>query len=182
VGGYFTPNTVLVPRRILDYVGLFDLELGGNADWDLWLRIAAAGHPARYVDERLAYYRIHSQNMSRDSAHMRETRLRTLRKLLRAFPDVVAESLEELRQAAEEAAGMNAWIQSLEEAKAWHEQQAKGWREAKVWHEQQAKGWQEAKVWHEQQARSWQSEAERLAAQLRRVPAPLRWWLERERP
>jgi len=76
VGGYFTPNTALVPRRILDSVGLFDPELGGNADWDLWLRIAAAGYPARYVDEKLANYRIHAHGMSSDAAHMSETRLR----------------------------------------------------------------------------------------------------------
>ena len=242
LGGYFTPNTVLVPRRILDCVGLFDPELGGNADWDLWLRIAAAGYSARYIDDKLAYYRIHGLNMSRDRIHMDETRSRTLHKLLRASPDAVADGLEELRRTVEEASGATAWIRSLEEAKAWNEQQVKNWQaeadrlealnraleEAKAWHQQQTKNWQaeaerlealnraleEAKAWHEQQAKNWQEEADRrqaeaerlqadiecrrleaknlhtgieglqaqaelLTAQLRRVPAPLRWFLER---
>lgn len=165
VGGYFTPNAVLLPRRVLDCVGLFDSELGGHADWDLWLRIAAAGYPARYVDEKLVNYRIHAQSMSRDSAHMRETRLQTLRKLLRAYPDVVVESFEELRRAAEDAAAQQDWIRSLVESNAWNAQHARNWQG-----EAERRETVIAKL---------QTESEQLAARLRRVPAPLRRWLQR---
>jgi glycosyltransferase involved in cell wall biosynthesis len=129
VGGYFPPQTVLVRRTVLDRVGLFDPALGGCADWDLWLRIAASGFPVQYVDERLVYYRLHQQSMSRDVEHMSETRLQTLRKLLREFPDVVAEALDEMRlQFDAYFQESQAWISRLTEANKFHQQQAEYWK------------------------------------------------------
>jgi glycosyltransferase involved in cell wall biosynthesis len=157
VGGYFPPAAALVPRSILDQVGAFDIELGGHADWDLWLRIAAAGYPVRYVDEKLAYYRRHNRNMSRERENMNSTRRQAIEKLLRSSPDRVGGALNELIRNVEEqftantalqhelrrmdaelaSARRNAaayfeetqsWISSLESAKNWHEQQAATWK------------------------------------------------------
>jgi len=111
VGGYFSPQTVLVRRTALDQVGLFDPTLGGHADWDLWLRIAASGFPVRYVDEQLVYYRVHKDSMSRNVDHMRSTRLQTLRKLLGRFPDVVAGAIDELCRTADEQFAANRFLQ-----------------------------------------------------------------------
>lgn len=157
VGGYFPPTSAMVPRAVLEQVGVFDAELGGHADWDLWLRIAAAGYPARYVNEKLAYYRRHNEGMSRDQEHMRATRRQTFQKLLRSHPDRVAGALDDLvrnveqqfhansamqhllqqmdseltslrRSSDEYFAESQSWMASLEQAKNWHEQQAAVWR------------------------------------------------------
>jgi hypothetical protein len=49
--------TVMVPRRVLDEVGLFDERREVHIeDWDLWLRIAAR-HPLGYLAETFAYHR-----------------------------------------------------------------------------------------------------------------------------
>jgi GT2 family glycosyltransferase len=186
LGGYFTPHTVLVPRRVLDSVGLFDPELGGHADWDLWLRIVAAGHLARYIDEKLAFYRLHGQSMSKDSAHMAETRSRTLHKLLRTSPDAVADSIYELQRVVEEAAGQGAWIRSLEEANSWHMQQARNWQtESEHWqteaeHRQTEAAHRQTQIGHQKiEIEGLRTQIERLTAQLRRAPVALRWLLER---
>jgi glycosyltransferase involved in cell wall biosynthesis len=49
--------TVMVPRRVLDAVGVFDERREVHIeDWDLWLRIAAS-YPIGYLDEPLAFHR-----------------------------------------------------------------------------------------------------------------------------
>lgn len=96
VGGYFTPNTVLVPRTVLDKVGGFDVTLGGSADMELWMRIACEGYAAHFIAEKLAYYRLHDANMSLDTAHMSETRLRALEKITTRYPLRVARAMDEI--------------------------------------------------------------------------------------
>ncbi len=118
LGGYFSPQTVLVRKTVLDHVGLFDPELGGHADWDLWLRIAAAGYAAQYVDEKLVYYRIHQHNMSADLDHMRATRSQTLRKFFRLFPDAAAGAIDEICRTADELFIANRILQAQVRA-AW---------------------------------------------------------------
>jgi len=153
VGGYFTPNTVLMPRRVLDRVGPFDPNLGGHADWDLWLRVAAAGFSVRYVDDRLAYYRIHGENMSGNLEHMRATQLLTLRKLFHAFPDAAAGAVGELCRNTEEQFIGNQFLQSQLQAanNRASEVQSRGLRT------------QEERDWHAQQTQRWKREAERLS-------------------
>lgn len=179
VGGYFTPNTVLMPRQVLDRVGLFDPELGGNADWDLWLRIAAAGFPVRYLDERLAYYRIHGENMSGNLEHMRATRLLALRKLFRAFPDAAAAAVGELSRSTEEQFIANQFLQGQlrafengiselqAEAQTAERRFADYFRETQAW----IASLEEAKSWHESQAEHWRTEAEHWRTEAEQLTA-----------
>jgi glycosyltransferase involved in cell wall biosynthesis len=72
--------TTLFRRQIVDAVGHFDPALNGSDDWDLWLRIAAAGHLFHCVGEPLAEYRVHPGMTSRDDLMMARTALAVLDK------------------------------------------------------------------------------------------------------
>jgi glycosyltransferase involved in cell wall biosynthesis len=60
------PSCVLLRRKCLREVGLFDPDLSVSADIDMWIRIAHAGYEIGYVDEFLFHYRILSNSMSRN--------------------------------------------------------------------------------------------------------------------
>ncbi len=63
----FVPfSSVVIRRECLDKAGLFDEELGSSEDWDLLLRISVF-FEFRYIDEPLLYYRLHSNQVSRDT-------------------------------------------------------------------------------------------------------------------
>ncbi len=109
VGGYFTPHTVLVPRRVLDRVGGFDETLGGVADTELWMRIACEGYAARYVPAKLAYYRLHDANMTRDTAQMDAAHRRALDAITTRYPHRVANALHELIREHERVDRDSAW-------------------------------------------------------------------------
>lgn len=55
-------QTTMLKREILSRVGEFDAELRTAEDWDLLLRIAAAGGQFGFVPQRLFRYRIHGKN------------------------------------------------------------------------------------------------------------------------
>jgi hypothetical protein len=110
MGGFFPPHTVMIRRSVVDCVGAFDLELGGHADYELWLRVAGAGHRAAFIPEALAYYRVHADSMSRDGHHMAETRLATFRKIVRLHPDRVAAAVHQLQQATSDLFAANQWL------------------------------------------------------------------------
>jgi glycosyltransferase involved in cell wall biosynthesis len=66
-GCCITPSTVVVRRSVLDSVGPFDESLWLGCDWDMWFRIALAGHRAGYLDEALTdYLWLTGTNMSSD--------------------------------------------------------------------------------------------------------------------
>ncbi|MEN6520918.1 MAG: glycosyltransferase [Armatimonadota bacterium] len=50
-------------RTCMDEVGLYDTELEGAEDWDMWLRIMERFQPV-YVPEVLYHYRTHGQSMT----------------------------------------------------------------------------------------------------------------------
>lgn len=95
-GGYFPPASVVVRASVIGAVGGFDTELGGCCDWDLWIRIAAAGYTASFCNARLAFYRLHEESMSKSTQHMSETALATLAKNMAAHPRQIAESFHSL--------------------------------------------------------------------------------------
>ncbi len=110
LGGYFPPHTVMIRRSVLEKVGPFDPELGGHADYDLWLRVSGAGHRAVYIDEKLAFYRYHSTNMSKDGMRMAETRLATFRKIVVMFPQAAAEATELIQRATRDMAHVTNYL------------------------------------------------------------------------
>lgn len=172
---------VVMKRSALDRVGLFDPDLGERADWDLWLRIAAAGHGVTHVEGKLAYYRWHAG--SRRLRQMPASSAEALRKLLRLGDDAHSNPVSDVDRHgganappdAEELERARARIAWLEETKASFERSARSWqneaerlrdvgirfenyfRETQAW----MASLEEAKRWHEEQAEHWRREAER---------------------
>ncbi len=64
-GNGICASTVVVRRSVLDEVGGFDTTLAQCEDWDLWLRVAR-GHRVAKLTDKLAEYRVHGGNMTRD--------------------------------------------------------------------------------------------------------------------
>ena len=69
-GNFITASSVLLRRDVFAELGGFFEELRGTEDWDLWVRIAAAGHTINIVREPLLRYRFHSEGISRNYARM----------------------------------------------------------------------------------------------------------------
>jgi glycosyltransferase involved in cell wall biosynthesis len=60
----FVPtSTVVVRKDVLDQAGRFQNEFSPNEDYELWLRIAKL-HELDFIDEKLAKYRIHRNQIS----------------------------------------------------------------------------------------------------------------------
>jgi glycosyltransferase involved in cell wall biosynthesis len=60
-----TPAAVLYRRSLFEEIGGFDPTVSASADYDLYLRTAAA-HPVRLHPQPVAEYRRHGANMTRD--------------------------------------------------------------------------------------------------------------------
>ncbi|MFZ0932110.1 MAG: glycosyltransferase [Syntrophobacteraceae bacterium] len=110
LGGYFPPHTVMVRKAVLEKFGKFDVSLGGHADYELWLRLAAEGCLACYVDRKLAFYRTYSTSMSKDIEHMNKTHHGALEKIARRYPGAVARAVFCLQQRLEEQHAANLWL------------------------------------------------------------------------
>lgn len=108
LGEYFTSSSTLVRRSVLDAVGNFDPSLGGHADYELWLRIIAAGHQAAFVNDRLAFYRLHPASMSHDVEGMRASRVQALQRVASRWPERVARALADAQDAAADLISANA--------------------------------------------------------------------------
>jgi GT2 family glycosyltransferase len=109
-GGFFPPHTVLVRRKALADVGEFDVGLGGHADYDLWMRLAGAGHEAYFVDRKLAYYRRHPESMSGDASHMAESRKAALAKIAALHPERFGAAVARLQDHTQELYESNRWL------------------------------------------------------------------------
>lgn len=82
-----TSSQVLVPRTVLDQVGLSDIRIGHASDWDLYLRIAAR-YEVTFLREPLTRWRYLPTSVS-GPQHLREMRwaadeIGVLRKQLKA--------------------------------------------------------------------------------------------------
>lgn len=66
--------SVTVPREILLELGGFDESLSAAEDWEMWLRIAAAGHTGAGTRKPVAIYRRHTGQMSADLSRMLHAR------------------------------------------------------------------------------------------------------------
>jgi teichuronic acid biosynthesis glycosyltransferase TuaG len=65
--------SVLMNRSWIDKIGQQDesMSIFGCEDWDYWLRIAKSGGKFYGISEKLFYYRVHSQAMSRNNTIMK---------------------------------------------------------------------------------------------------------------
>ena len=61
--------TVIIRRSVFDDVGVFDDSLYIE-DWDMWLRISYAGYKIGFVNEVVAFYRYHDNNISKNFERM----------------------------------------------------------------------------------------------------------------
>jgi glycosyltransferase involved in cell wall biosynthesis len=78
-------SSVLLRRAVLDRIGLFDESIRGAADWDLWLRIAAAG--TILADSRpLLVRRRHVRQWSKSRLLMAQADEKVLAKTLNWLP------------------------------------------------------------------------------------------------
>jgi glycosyltransferase involved in cell wall biosynthesis len=66
-GNFVVNSTVTVRRVALDDAGLCDPSLPAAVDVDLWVRIAAAGHGALWLPQRLAVYRVRRGSIQNDA-------------------------------------------------------------------------------------------------------------------
>jgi len=80
----FMPSTAVARRAAFDAAGMFDTELRSSEDRDMWIRLAAAAGPIRYIDQALVRICRHDSNMSRDAARMRAAMRRVRAKARRA--------------------------------------------------------------------------------------------------
>ena len=71
--------TVLMRKDCIDRLGGFDADLEAE-DYDMWLRMAKE-YPIAFIDEPLAYYRVHETNLSNRVMNMHS--IRFLMKVLR---------------------------------------------------------------------------------------------------
>jgi glycosyltransferase involved in cell wall biosynthesis len=80
-------STVMLRRSALEQVGAFDEDpaLIATEDYDLWLRLARR-EPIAYIDEPLAFYRVHKQSLSANTRFLRGVD-RIMDKLQGAFAD-----------------------------------------------------------------------------------------------
>ncbi|OLE73685.1 MAG: hypothetical protein AUG12_04310 [Acidobacteria bacterium 13_1_20CM_2_57_8] len=125
--GYFPPHTVLIRRSVLDDVGPFDEQLGGHADYELWLRASGKGHHALYVDQKLACYRIHGNNMSSNRQHMFSTREAALQKISRMYPERFGSAVNRMIEDREEMYRAHTWLNThYVELKTWVDELQKG--------------------------------------------------------
>ena len=72
-------SATMLRRDILLNVGGFDEDLSFNEEYDLWLRIGTQWAIA-YIDEPLLFYRLHSENISRNRKGQRLNELKALKK------------------------------------------------------------------------------------------------------
>jgi GT2 family glycosyltransferase len=81
-------TSVSLRRSWFDRVGGFDVDLRNAQDFDLWLRILAAGGRAAYLDEPLAWYRRTPGSLSSNAIRLSEYTVRVYEKLAAMRPEL----------------------------------------------------------------------------------------------
>jgi len=81
VRNFVTTSTAVIPRRVLNDVGLFDEDLENSMDWDLWLRIAM-DYRFHGLEETVCLYLFHEDQRIKDLKAVHRCRARVLEKAL----------------------------------------------------------------------------------------------------
>jgi len=79
--------SVTARRESLIQAGLFDPDVRGGEDWDLWMRLARTGAKLTYTNQPLARYRLRRGSMSADKIDLLQNGLNVCRKHL-ALPEI----------------------------------------------------------------------------------------------
>lgn len=87
---------VAVRRPVIETAGLFDESMTAAEDWDMWLRLSAAGHLAVEVPQPLGLRREHASQMSADQGRMVTNHIYMWEKLL-AGPPLAPEREAQIR-------------------------------------------------------------------------------------
>jgi glycosyltransferase involved in cell wall biosynthesis len=115
---------VAVRTRVIKAAGMFDDTLTAAEDWDMWLRLAAAGHRAAEAPGPLGLRREHPAQMSLDGANMLANQVRILEKLLAEdeFSHIdrepVSESLRGIRRELAIVRGADPFRSSIRKARS----------------------------------------------------------------
>jgi glycosyltransferase involved in cell wall biosynthesis len=78
----FIPSATMIKRSCFEAVGGFDLEQEAAQDWDLWLRMAAAGCVMRWLKRSVCKYRLHGGGLTVDIERQKRGYMRALGKHL----------------------------------------------------------------------------------------------------
>ena len=78
--------TVMLRKSVFEKVGLYDENLIIE-DWDMWIRIADKGSLA-FIIEKLAYYRMHDNNISSNLQLMMQSRFQIIEKWKAVYPEI----------------------------------------------------------------------------------------------
>jgi len=81
-------STIVVPKRVVDEIGGFDIRLPPSEDWDFCYRVATR-YPIEHVAEALVRYRLHGSGIHLNTARMESSMLLAFEKAFAsADPDV----------------------------------------------------------------------------------------------
>lgn len=78
-------SSMIIRRRVLDKVGLFNIEFSQVEDYDLLLRIGDK-YDFDYIAEPLVKYRIHKNNASKNTLRMKQETIQVFQKILKRHP------------------------------------------------------------------------------------------------
>jgi len=130
------PSTV-IRRRIFDEAGPFDQTIVEGEDWDMWIRIAAAGYKLTGCRHVLVEYRTHASNTSRANPYRHYAHcLKVLNKHAGDHPGCAdcRRVLREARKQAREIYYDKASAIARERFRAGKWAQGAAWRLRSVWH------------------------------------------------
>ncbi len=96
INGFFEPSTTLFRRCWYEKAGPLTVGIEGHSDYEFWLRLSALGCTVRHLPDRLVYYRIHSENYSKNTEVMYASRMKARRIIMEKYPDAVLVQAEQV--------------------------------------------------------------------------------------
>jgi glycosyltransferase involved in cell wall biosynthesis len=80
--------TVLIRKTVIDEIGPFNEQLPGTDDYEIWLRVTLK-YPIRFIDQSLALYRFHDNNVSKNRFKMTVLFLKAINTILSEHPEAL---------------------------------------------------------------------------------------------
>lgn len=98
-GNFIPVSSVLIRKSCVDRVGFFDGRWKGCEDYDYWLRVSV-DEPIAFVDQPFLKYRVHSDNMSKNSLMMAGAIVGVLERVMATYgsryPSILKSGLKRL--------------------------------------------------------------------------------------